>query len=552
MKPILVIFAALAAVHLACPILSAQASAASGNPGPFKEHEFRAHLKFLASDLCEGRAPGTRGGNLAALYIASQFEAAGLRPISEKSGYFQPVPMQGNLTDQDTVTVTFSAKGKTVTMAAYDDAVFGSEAARKHIRVEDDVLFVGYGIEAPEYGWNDYKDVDVRGKVLVMLVNDPDFKKTGFGSESLTYYGRWTYKQEIARIKGARGLILIHTNRTATYGFNVVQTSWAVERVCLEGEIRNPLSICGWISRPAMDRALALVDLDYDTLEKRAGDRAFTPFSLGLRLKTDLVQTFRKFSSPNVIGRLPGTSLAEEAVVYMGHHDHLGVGRPIKGDAIYNGAVDNASGIAALICLARAFTTATERPKRTVIFLATTGEEKGLLGSEYYAAHPVVPLDKTVIALNKDCCNFYGRRDGFGAYPIRYTDAVEVFRKLGEGLGLKLHVSGVDRGGGVFRMDSFPLCARGVVALSIGLRGKFLTLSKEKVNEYRRKIGRWYHQPNDEIYPFWRYDGILQELEVLHHIGRHYAFGASPPKPGPENPYGPPIRIRNRKYTGSR
>lgn len=530
----------------------AQAASGTREKGLFSEREYRAHLKFLAHDLCEGRAPGTRGGDLAAHYIATRFEAASLAPISRKAGYFQSVPMQGNLTDSKTVRMALIAGDKRVEVASLKEAVLGSEVPEKRIRLQDELLFVGYGIEAPELGWNDYKDADVHGKVLVMLVNDPDFEKTGFGGKGLTYYGRWTYKQEIARIKGARGLLLIHTDASATYGFPVVQSSWAVERVSLEGEIRNPLAVSGWISRPAMDRALALVGLDYEALKLKAEDKNFVPFPLGLKVDVALDQTFREFSSPNVIGILPGTTLADEAVLFMAHYDHLGVGPEIGGDRIYNGAVDNASGTAALLCLARAFASAKEAPERTVIFLATTAEEKGLLGSEYYAAHPVVPLSKTVIALNKDCCNFYGRRDGFVAYPVRFTDAGDVFKKLGEDLGLKLHLSGVDRGGGVFRMDSFPLCARGVVGLSIGLRGKYLTMDPGEVKRLRAKVGRWYHQPTDEIRPFWRYDGILQELALLHHIGRHYADGAPRPKPGAADPYGAAVRVRDRKYTRRR
>lgn len=520
----------------------------------FSIREYRAHLEFLADDLLEGRAPGTRGGDLAARYIAAQFAAAGLDPIvrdakTRAAGYWQQVPMIGNQVDHASVRCRITAGETATDLKTLDEFIAVSEVAAPEISVADDLLFVGYGIEAPEFGWDDWKGVDVRGKVLVMLVNDPDFNKTGFGSESLTYYGRWTYKQEIARVKGARGLILIHTRPSATYGFDVVRTSWAVERVSLAGEIKNPLEVCGWISEPAFNRAMAAVKLDYAGLKAKAESRDFRPVPLGAKLEVSFRQHFRKFSSPNVIGVLPGTTLKDEAVLYMGHHDHLGIGPAVKGDTIYNGAVDNASGIAALICLARAYATAEKHPARTVVFLATTGEEKGLLGSEYYTVHPVVPLEKTVMVVNKDCCNFFGRRAGFRVFPVRYTDAAPAFRELGTELGLELSVGRVDRGGGAFRMDSFPFSARGVVAFSVGLGGKYESLSADEVKAIRAKTGRWYHQPNDEVQPFWRYDGIHQELGLLYAAGRRWADGAAAPKHGDAHPYGPAIRIRQQKYT---
>lgn len=513
------------------------------------ESEYKAHLKFLAHDLLEGRAVGVRGGELAALYIATQFEAAGLKPISEEQGYFQRVPMIGITTKYDTVSYTLSAGENSVDLAPIDEFVVTSELAQDAVSLDEELLFVGYGVEAPEYDWDDFKGADVKGKVLVMLVNDPDYEKTGFGSESLTYYGRWTYKEEIARIKGAKGLILLHTDETATYPFAVVQSSWGIERVGLEGEFKNPLTIDGWVSKPAVNKVLAFVGLDYDKLKEKADSKDFSPMPLGVRIKVSFEQKYREFTSPNVIGILPGSSMPDEAIIYMGHYDHLGVGREVNGDNIYNGAVDNASGTAALICLARAFASAPDPPKRSIIFFATAGEESGLLGSEYYAEHPVVPLEKTIIALNKDCCSFFGKRDGFGAFPIRYTSAVPSFEKIGKSMDLKLHYGGVDRGGGAFRVDNFPLCARGLVALSIGIRGKYLSLSEEEVKAMRDKVGRWYHQPNDEIYPFWNYEGVMQEMEILYHVGRYYAADGEKPSMTSENPFNAPNRVRSMKYT---
>ncbi|MBN2491102.1 MAG: M28 family peptidase [Planctomycetes bacterium] len=515
----------------------------------FSIAEYRAHLRFLADDLLEGRAPGSRGGDLAARYIAAQFEAAGLEPISEAAGYFQPVPMIGNRTDLGSARLRLRAGEHGIEVAIPDEAVLVSEGDAPEIRLEDELLFVGYGIDAPEFSWDDYKETDVRGKVLVMLLGNPDHGKTGFGSESLTYYGRWTYKLEIARVKGARGLVLLHTAPSATYDFAVVKSSWTIERVNLAGELGNPLTLVAWIARPALERALAPVGLDHAALETKAADRTFRPFPLGLALDAALAQRTRTFTSPNVIGRLPGAKRPDEAVIYMAHYDHLGIGPLVAGDAIYNGAIDNASGTAALLCLARTFAAAAPRPERTVLFLATTGEESGLLGSEYYTMHPVVPLEKTVLVLNKDCCSFLGRRSGFSAFPIQLTDAAEAVEGLGRELGLELAVGGVDRGGGAFRVDSFPFCARGVVGLSLWLRGRNLSVSEDEAKALAARAGRWYHQPNDEVHPYWRYDGIRQELALLHHLGRHYAGSAPAPKLDATHPFGPAIRLRQAKDT---
>jgi hypothetical protein len=512
----------------------------------FRENEYRAHLRFLADDLCEGRAPGTRGGDLAALYIATRFEEAGLRPISKERGYFQDVPMTGNRTDHETVEFTLRADARSVSLAPIEEVVVNSERPGERVDLSGELVFVGYGIEAPELGWDDYKGTDVEGAILVMLLNDPDHDKTGFGSESLTYYGRWTYKEEIAREKGAAGLVLLHTDESATYGFQVVRTSNVVERVALDGGIEHPLALRAWVSRPSFDKALEGVGLDYDALQARADDPQFRPFPLGIDLQASFRQTYRRFSSPNVVGILPGGDLADEAILFMAHYDHLGIGHEVDGDRIYNGAVDNASGTAALLCLARAFAEDPDPPRRSIVFLATTAEEKGLLGSEYYAAHPAFPLDRTVLALNKDCCSFQGRRDGYSAFPVRHTDAIPVFEALGRDMGLAFSVGGPDRGGGAFRTDSFPLSARGVVGLSIGLSGKNLTLTEEEVKAIREKAGRWYHQPTDEIREDFVYDGVLQEMEILYRVGRHFAGGASAPQLVEGHPFAPAGKMRGR------
>ena len=510
----------------------------------FSESEFIAHLKFLASDICEGRAPGTRGGELATAYIAAQFEAIGLKPISEEQGYFQQVPMLGIETIQDSVKFTLSAGGQSVSFAPVDEVVINSELPLDAVGAEGDLLFVGYGIVAPEYDWDDYKGVDVKDKILVMLVNDPDLEKTGFYNESLSYYGRWTYKEEIARAKGAKGIILIHTDETATYNFSVVQNSWAVERKQIRGTINNQLLINSWVAQPAFDKALAFVGTTYAELKEKADGRDFQPVPLGISVKAEFKQEHREYETPNVIGILPGTTKGDEAVIYCGHWDHFGVGRAIDGDNIYNGARDNASGIAAIICLARAYTEMAP-PERSIVFMATTSEEFGLLGAEYHAMNPIFPLEKTAIAVNIDVVNVYGPTEDFGAGIVKFTNALDAVRAIGERLGLTLNIGGADRGGGTFRSDHFPLCARGVVALSTGTGRKVRGMSEEDASKMFGELfaGR-YHQPSDEMDPRWRYDGTIQAMNLYYAIGRHWADGAERPELLPDNPYIPAIRMK--------
>lgn len=525
-------------------LLFLQGVQAEDDKPTFTQHEYMAHLKFLADDLVEGRAIGERGGDLAAAYIAAQFEAAGLEPISEETGYFQQVPLIGIATDHNSVMFSLSAEDQKASFAAIDEVVMNSEVTREQIEASGDLLFVGYGIEAPEFNWDDYKGIDVDGMIVVMLVNDPDLEKTGFYNESLSYYGRWTYKEEIARLKGAKGLVLLHTDETATYSFSVVQNTYGPERCRIDEDLANPLLFKCWVSQPAIDKALAFVGTSYEELKQKADSRDFKPMQLGLHLNTKFSQACRRFNTPNVAGIVPGTELADEAVIYCGHYDHFGVGRAIDGDSIYNGARDNATGISALICLARAYVDM-PAPKRTVLFMATTAEENGLLGAEYYAANPIYPLDKTAIAINMDAVNVYGPASDFTAGIVKHTDVLETVESIGKDLGFELNIGGADTGGINFRMDHFPLCARGLVALSVRNGRKLIGMTKEEAEKYLDELfGGRYHQPSDEIDPRWRYDGTMQELELLYRIGRHWADGAKRASLSSENPFVPAIRMR--------
>jgi hypothetical protein len=377
-----------------------------------------------------------------------------------------------------------------------------------------------------------------------MLVDDPDYEKTGFHGESLSFYGRWTYKEIVARAKGAQGLILIHTDESAKYSFRVVQTSWSMERIKFADGKPSPLLINTWIKREAFDRALKAVGLDYEALKAKADERDFEPFALGISVKTHFTQTRRTFASPNVIGILPGTTMKDECVIYTAHYDHFGIGIPDdSGDNIYNGALDNATGTSAIICLARAFAQAPNPPARSIVFFANTGEENGLLGSTHYAENPVFPLDKTAVVLNKDVVSMLGKRADVGIFPADYSNAFDTVKKVVESFGLQLRHVTVDKTGFAFRSDHFPFAGRGVVAMSVGLRGDNTSISAEEEKAIREQIGMTYHQPADEVQPLWRYDGALLELELLYAIGRHWADGAPKPAMNPENPFTSTIKL---------
>jgi hypothetical protein len=513
----------------------------------FTENEFKAHLEYLADDLLEGRYPGTRGGDLAALYIASQFEDAGLQPISEKDGYFQQVPLIGIATNYETLNFKIDSENDSKILIPVEDTVLYSELPQEEIHLEEELIFAGYGIDAPEYGWDDFKGVDIKDKVILVLNGTPDHEQTGFGTESSTYYFQSEYKRAVARLKGAKGCIQIHSDEISRWPFSIMPVEFLPGRCILDNIPINRLSVYGYISQPALDASLSLMGLSFKQLKQKADRRDFRPFSLGLKADINYKHKYSKFASPNVIGILPGSLSEDEAVIYMAHYDHLGIRRPVNGDNIYNGAMDNASGTAALICLARAFAS---RPpsKRSLIFLALASEEMGMLGSKYYVANPILPLEKTILGINMDTFHFFGRMDGFEMFPAQHTTSIPTLQKLGKELGLKFYYGRVDRGGSAFRTDHYPFCTNGVVALSFSPEGEFLDYTEEEIDKFMEGVGAWYHEPMDEIYPFWRYDGMTQNLKTLYHIGRYYANDGERPALNPENPFNAPKRIFEMLY----
>src|SRR5579872_4756897 len=388
-------------VIAACGLHSLAAQEISGD-------RIRAHVKFLSSDLLEGRGPGTRGDRLATEYIATQFALAGLKPVGDRGTYFQQVPLIGIET---LPSARLSAKNTDFKWA--DEFVGVNERLTPEDQFDAEAIFVGHGIVAPEFQWDDFKGVDVRGKVLVLFTNEPaSTDPKFFGGRALTYYGRWSYKYEEATRRGAVGVIIIHTTPTAGYGWDVVRNSWSREQPYVKlaaGE--RALSLAGWVTTEAGEKLVGLSGHHVDELLKATESRDFHPIPLGIRIRANLPAKVRDIQTRNVIGMVEGSDpkLKSEVVIYSAHWDHLGIGTPVNGDSIYNGAVDNATGCGIVIEMARAWAAQAKKPKRSALFMTVTAEEGGLRGSEYYAGHPEIPSGKTALDINYDGLFPFGR-----------------------------------------------------------------------------------------------------------------------------------------------
>src|SRR5438874_11128749 len=490
-----------------------------------------AHLRFLANDLLEGRAPATRGGRIAAEYIAAQFEALGLKPAGANGSYFQPIALVGMTPPP---TFAWGKLGVPADGLGYRDAfVAWAERPEADISADGDVAFVGYGIRAPEWKWDDYKGADLLGKVVLMLVNDPGLlDATVCVGKILTYYGRWTYKLEEAARQGAAGAILIHTTESATYPWDVVRGSWSVEQFKLDQPQSPSLAFAGWVTEASARAALAKAGLNLDSLSRAAARRDFRPVSTGLHASARIHSALRRVESENVVGRWPGTDarLGQEAVLITAHWDHKGIGPAVRGDSIYNGAEDNASGVAAILGAAQAFTQVAPRPRRTLLFVATTAEESGLLGSEAYVESPLVPLERTAAVLNLDVANVRGATRGIDALGIDRSPLGAMFQAAATLESLTV-VHEPDVRGSFYRSDHFPFARAGVPALSIqpgrDFVGRPAGWGREQDELYNRER---YHQPSDEYRPSFTYAGLAQEVRVTMRLALAIANTAEPPR----------------------
>lgn len=493
----------------------------------FSEEQLKSTIKFLSDDGFEGRAPGSRGGELAAKYIANQLEMIGVNPANNGS-YFQPVSLVAVKADPQTNLNVGNASYK-----FGDDFVAFTGAQTENVNLDAELVFVGYGIDAPEQKWNDYKGSpdDYRGKILVMMVNDPPATAAEpnlFGGKALTYYGRWTYKYEEGARRGAAGVILIHTTDSAGYGWNVVRTSngnWRFDVARTPADKTPFLQMRSWMTEDTAKKIFANTGKNLDELREAAKKRDFQPVKLGVNAKIDLKSEVKRLDSNNVVGVWEGSDakLKNEYVVYTAHWDHLGVGEPnAKGDRIYNGALDNASGVAQILAIAEAITKLpkNEQPKRSQVFLFTTAEEQGLLGAEWYAKHPVFPLEKTAANINVDGGNFYGLTKNYGALGAERSNLMQIVQDVLKERGISYLPDDKPEQGYFFRSDHFPFAKSGVPALSIrngsDYVGKPADWSEKFFAEYNREH---YHQPSDEFRDDWRFDGMVQMLDATLAIG---------------------------------
>lgn len=506
----------------------------------FDADKLRQRVIRLSADDFEGRGPGTAGGKRAAQYIANELRAAGVKPGNRKA-YFQNVPMIGVKADPNT-QLTVSGPNGTQSFKFADEFVATTSAQAADVSIDSEIVFAGYGVDAPLYNWNDYSDPadDYRGKVLVILVNDPpatEGEPNLFGGKALTYYGRWTYKFEEAARHGAAGVILIHTTESAGYGWNVVRTSngsWRYEIARAANDKTPFLTMKSWMTYDAAKRMLG--PLDIDELTAAARKRGFKPVKTGLRVKLDLKSDLLRFNSPNVVGVVEGSDkkLKNEYVVYTAHWDHLGIGEADStGDKIYNGAYDNASGVAAVIGIAEALAKMPirERPKRSSYFLFTTAEEQGLLGSEYFAARPLIPLSKIAGNVNIDGINFFGRVSDFSALGAERSTMDVIVNDVAAERKLTLEGDMRPEQGFFFRSDHFPFAKVGVPAISLRHGDNFVTpLTGEALTFFRDYTAKYYHQASDEFHDWWDTSAMLQNTEIGLAIGIKLANSSAMPR----------------------
>jgi Zn-dependent M28 family amino/carboxypeptidase len=502
-------------------------------------HAILERTKVLSSDEYEGRGPGTTGEDMTVRYLEDEFRKLGLEPGNTDGTFIQKVPLVG-ITGTQGRPLTIAKGAKQQTFAWKDEVVAWTKRVADSASIDkSELVFAGYGVEAPEFNWDDFKDVDVKGKTIIVLINDPQVTDAAnpttldprtFNGAAMTYYGRWTYKFEEGARRGAAGILIVHETGPAGYPFPVVQGNLG-EKFDLVTEDKNMgrAAIEGWVTLDAARRIVSLAGQDLDALKKQALTREFRPVPLGLTASMAIKNTMRTLDSRNVVARLEGSDPQgkEEHVVYTAHWDHLGVGDQVDGDRIYNGALDNASGVAALLEMARAFTQVRPAPKRSILFLMVTAEEQGLLGSQHYSVTPIYPLSKTLANINIDGVNQWGRTKDITVVGMGASDLDDYLRDAAREQGRTLRPDPEPEKGFYYRSDHFNFAKQGVPALytdtGVEFVGKPADYSKRKRDEY---TNRDYHAPSDEVKPDWDLSGAAEDCELLVAVGYRVANAA--------------------------
>lgn len=506
------------------------------------------HIKVLSSDEFEGRAPGTKGEELTVSYLVEQFKKFGLKPGNPDGSYLQKVPLVGFRGQQ---TVSFTASGKKLDVKFPDDIVALSRRFVTKVSVQNsDMIFAGYGVVAPEYGWDDYKGVDVKGKTIIMLVNDPavpdpndstKLDENMFMGKAMTYYGRWTYKYEIATAKSAAAAIIVHETGPAGYPFEVVSGSWGRENFDIKTPDNNMsrVAVESWISLNTAKRLFAAAGLDFDAMKRAAVRKDFKPVPLKAKANFTIKNTIREVESNNVVAKLEGSDpkLKDEYVIYSAHWDHLGRNENLKGDQIYNGAIDNASGTSTLLELAEAFTKLKTPLKRSILFLAVTAEEKGLLGAKYYASNPLYALEKTLADINMDGINQWGRTKDIVVIGLGNSTLDDLLKQAAATQQRIVAPDPEPEKGFFYRSDQFEFAKKGVPALytdsGVDYIGKPAGYGQQKRDEYTEHD---YHKVTDEIKPDWDLSGAVEDGQLFFQVGYHVTQNDRYPdwKPGTE------------------
>jgi Zn-dependent M28 family amino/carboxypeptidase len=535
------------------PLIAVGKKSTSSVPAPvergmatIEKDPIRAHDQFLASDLLEGRGPGTRGDDLAMEYIATQFASYGLKPAGDNGSYIQKVSLIGVTMDPEHSSVSFTKEGAPAIgpLKYLDDFVATDQSQGEQSALDSELVFVGHGVVAPEYRWDDYKGLDPRGKTLVMLVDDPPASAQEpdlFKGKARTYYGRWTYKYEMGTRLGARGVILIHTNEAAGYPWTVVRNSWGTESSFIGLKPGEPaLHFASWVSEQTAANLFKAAGHDLGQLTKAAASRDFKPVPLGYKLTGTISSKLRKFDTGNVVAKLEGSDpkLREQAVIYTAHHDHFGIGKADeRGDKIYNGAIDNATGCALILELARAWANAKPAPKRSIYFAAVAAEEQGLLGSAYLGQHPPIPAGRIALDLNFDAIPELGRVRDVTMNGIERTTFYPAAQKITKALGLTISPDPEPEQGHYYRSDHFSFGKVGVPAVSVDpgfdIVGKPAGWGKKASEDYREHR---YHQPSDEFDPKWDWSEAQQMAQLGFWLGWEAANSPSMPNwvPGDE------------------
>lgn len=509
-----------AAPPASAPVTAAEKAAAKA----ITDDEIRGHTRFLASDLLEGRAPATRGDKLAQEYIAAQMESLGLEPGAPEGGWIQKVPLVGIVGKvPEKLSVSRDARKAEFTKLADYVAFSGTQKPQSQVNAAE-IVFVGYGIVAPEFQWDDYKDVDVKGKVLLMMNNDPEDDPKTFAGKTRLWYGRWDYKYSIAAQKGAVGAFIIHTQPSAGYPWQVVQTSWSRERFELPYEGEPRVEIKGWFTEDASKKIAALGGQDLDSLRAGALKRDFRPTPLGVTLSLAIENTVQTKESGNVVGKLPGSDprLSREAVLYTAHHDHLGMKTDPKPgeDAIFNGALDNASGVAAMLAIVEAFGELPKAPRRTVYFAAVTAEEQGLLGSEYLARHPPIEPGRIAANINIDGVSIFGRTKDLTVIGLGKSELDATITSIAKMQGRVVKPDQFPDRGFFYRSDQFNLAKIGVPAAyfdsGTDVIGKPPGWGTKRIEEWEAKD---YHQPSDHLTDAWDLGGAIEDAQLAFWLG---------------------------------